>query len=169
MTRTLIAMRHAKSSWAEQLPDHDRPLAARGRRDGRAAGAWLQNQGLRPDLVLCSTAVRTRETWERVRSGGVDAGTVEYTDALYDADPAEVLALLHGVPEAVQTLLVIGHNPTTEDLVAQLGRGTGHPDWWTSMARKFPTSAIAVLHLSGTWAELTPGAATLAAYEVPRG
>ncbi|WP_026925701.1 SixA phosphatase family protein [Granulicoccus phenolivorans] len=169
MARTLIAMRHAKSSWAEHLPDHDRPLAARGRRDGVAAGNWLASRGLHPDLVLCSGAVRTRQTWERVYAGGVRAGTVEYTDALYDADPAEVLTLLRRVPDTVQTLLVIGHNPTTEQLVARLARGTGNPDWWASMARKFPTSAIAVLEVPGSWAELAPGRANLSCYEVPRG
>ena len=86
----LYLLRHAKSDWDETLTDHDRPLASRGVRDATAAGRLLAVPGWRPDLVLCSTAVRTVQTWQRASAAGADAGEVQLTDAIQIARVARI-------------------------------------------------------------------------------
>src|ERR1700735_1567796 len=91
--RRLILLRHAKSAWPDDVPDHDRPLASRGRRDAPAAGRWLRKSGYVPDRVLCSTARRTRETWQLVEEElGAHPQTV-FEDRVYGASSAELLDL----------------------------------------------------------------------------
>ena len=89
--KTLILMRHSKAEEGFTKPDHDRELAARGRRDATAAGGWLRQEGLVPDLVICSTAVRTRQTWEQARTGGAQAEFVEFRRSVYTGGPEVVL------------------------------------------------------------------------------
>lgn len=161
-------MRHAKSSWAGDEVDHDRPLNGRGRRDATAAGRWLNSSDLDVDVVLCSSALRTRQTWENMSAAGASAGEVHLQRDLYDAHPDEVVAKLRRLGPKVYTVLVLGHNPCIEDLVADLGIRSGQ-QWWTAIDRKYPTSAIAVLSFEGDWAGLDDQVATLAHYEVSRG
>src|SRR5215813_245293 len=106
--RTLLLLRHAKSDYPTGVADHERPLAARGEREAKLAGDWLRANAPAVDAVLCSTATRTRETLARTR---IDA-PVEYVDRIYDATPGAVIAEINRVDPKVQTLLVIGHEPT---------------------------------------------------------
>ena len=122
---TLYLLRHAKSSWDEPLRDHERPLDARGVRDARAAGRLLAEQGWRPDLVLCSTAVRTRQTWRHAVDAGADAGEVRYTDAVYEASAGRLLELVQATEEAVGSLMLIGHGPGLPGLADGLGARPG--------------------------------------------
>ncbi|NLA55892.1 MAG: histidine phosphatase family protein [Corynebacterium humireducens] len=168
MTHRLVIMRHAKSSWKEPLPDHQRPLNKRGRRDGRAAGEWLAAHVGTVDRVLSSTSTRTRLTWERVEAGGGSAGQVTFHDALYGGSTEDFLRLLHTLPESVGTALVLAHWPGVEEAVRELAPRDDNPGW-TGIDTKFPTSAIALLDVPGTWADLTPGGARLLDYVVPRG
>jgi phosphohistidine phosphatase len=180
--RRLLVMRHAKSAWPEGVADHDRPLGPRGLRDAPAAGRFLAEHGGPPDLVLCSPARRARRTWE-LAAAELDSPVPTPTlhdPRLYGADGAELLDVLHGVPDEVATLLLVGHNPGLEDLVLLLAAGDDGSD---EVARavgtsqvaldrvrtKFPTSAIAVLTWHGTWTDLRPGLALLADLVVPRG
>jgi phosphohistidine phosphatase len=168
--RRLILLRHAKSAWPDDVPDHDRPLAPRGRRDAPDAGRWLRKSGYAPDRVLCSTARRARETWQRAEEGlGVHPATV-FEDRVYDASVGDVLDLARQTPPDITTLLIVGHDPAmrglTLDLVGE------HPDDTEAEALgrvriKYPTAAIAVLSFSGDWAELGPGQAHLAEFVVP--
>lgn len=183
----LVVLRHAKSAWPENVPDHDRPLGARGRRDAPAAGRWLHAAGYVPDLVVCSTARRTRETWELVRPalGGADPETV-YEPRVYAAGAAGLRAVLREVPRERRTVLLVGHQPGVQDLVLSLAdeaAGASHAphpgasradahrpgDALVRARAKFPTSAVAVLAAGGSWADLAPGGAVLTDFAVPRG
>ncbi|MEV8553503.1 histidine phosphatase family protein [Streptomyces glaucescens] len=170
--RRLVVLRHAKSARPPEgrgVPDHDRPLAPRGRRDAPAAGRALATAGCLPDLVLCSTALRARETWERAAARWATRPPVRHDPRLYAAGAAGLLAVVREVPPEVGTLLLVGHNPGLEDLVLGLA-GDGLDDTLDRVRAKFPTSAIAVLAWHGTdWGALAPGAALLTRLTVPRG
>lgn len=164
----LVIMRHAKSSWTEPLPDHDRPLNKRGHRDGRAAGQWLSEHIGKADRVLSSTSTRTRLTWERAKKGGAAAGEITFHDQLYGEGAGAYVQLLRELPESVGTALVLGHWPDVEELTRNLAPRDDHPGW-EEMDRKFPTSAIAVLEIPVLWTELDHKVARLIDFAVPRG
>jgi len=163
---TLYLLRHAKSSWDEPLRDHERPLDARGVRDARAAGRLLAGQGWRSDLVLCSTAVRTRQTWQHAVHAGAEAGEVRY---IYEASAVRLLGLVQLTEETVGSLMLIGHGPGLPDLAEGLGARPEPRAAWARMDEKYPTAGLTVLRLSGPWAAASPGEAELVAFEVPRG
>jgi phosphohistidine phosphatase len=166
--RTLVLVRHGKSSWDYDVDDHERPLSGRGRRDAEALGRLLSQRSLRPDLVLCSTATRTKQTWEYAKAGGAAAGEIQYLRDIYHAWVPELLMLIRDVPDEIHTVLVLGHAPGIPDLVEHLCVRTDSPDW-AQMDNKFPTSALAVVNVPGSWAELGKGRAELASFVVPRG
>jgi phosphohistidine phosphatase len=124
---------------------------------------------LLPDLALCSTAVRARETWELAAEQWGTPPPVRFDGRLYGADVAELLVSVREVPEHVRTLLLVGHNPGLEELVLELA-GDGFGDTLDRVRTKFPTSAVAVLVWHGdAWNELGPGGALLTDILVPRG
>jgi phosphohistidine phosphatase len=167
--RRLVVLRHAKSARPSDVPDHDRPLAPRGRRDAPAAGRALAAADCLPDLALCSTAVRARQTWELAAAQWGTPPPVRHDPRLYAADAPGLLAVVRETPPQVGTLLLVGHNPGLEDLVLDLA-GDGLDDTIERVRAKFPTSALAVLSWRGTgWPELAPGAALLTWVTVPRG
>ncbi|MDH6623294.1 phosphohistidine phosphatase [Streptomyces sp. LBL] len=167
--RHLVVLRHAKSAWPDGVADHERPLAPRGRRDAPAAGRVLAESDLLPDLALCSTAVRARQTWESVSAQWGTPPPVRFEAEVYGADAAELLGVVQAVPAEVDTLLLVGHNPGLEELVLDLA-GDGLDDALDEIRLKFPTSAIAALAWRGTdWRDLTWGAALLTRVIVPRG
>lgn len=167
--RRLVVLRHAKSARPEGVADHERPLAARGRRDAPAAGRALAEADTLPDLALCSTALRARRTWELAAAQWGTPPPVRYDPRLYEGDAPRLLEVVREVPPHVETLLLVGHKPGLEDLVRDLA-GDGLDDTLDRLRVKFPTSAIAVLSWHGTgWPALTPGAALLTALLVPRG
>lgn len=163
MTRRLYLLRHAKSSWDDlSLADHDRPLAGRGR---RAASAMADHLAV-PDLVLCSTSVRTRQTYARLQPVLADA-PVRYERDVYAASADTLLALLRGVTDELGSVLVIGHNPGMEELALLLARPSAERD---DVAVKFPTAALASLELDADvrWSGLEAGRATLTGFVRPR-
>ncbi|MFD3455232.1 SixA phosphatase family protein [Streptomyces sp. NPDC058691] len=170
MTRHLILLRHAKSAWPPDVPDHDRPLGARGRRDAPAAGRWLRENKHVPDLVVCSTAVRTRETWELAADALATRADppVAYDERLYAATARAMLDVLRETPESVRTVLLVGHNPGVQDLALRLAGGAAS-DALLRAADKFPTSAVAVLTSPAPWSALTPDQAHLDEFAIPRG
>ncbi|MFF4548795.1 SixA phosphatase family protein [Streptomyces sp. NPDC001435] len=167
--RRLVVLRHAKSAWPEGVPDHQRPLAPRGRRDAPAAGRALVEADCLPDLALCSTAVRARQTWELASDQWGTPPPVRHDRRLYAAGAEDLLDVVREVPPEVETLLLVGHNPGLEELVLDLA-GDGLDDALDQVRTKFPTSAIAVLAWHGTgWEALGPGTALLTSVIVPRG
>jgi phosphohistidine phosphatase len=129
MERRLIVMRHAKSAWETDGPDHERPLNKRGRRDAPRIGEHLRELGWVPERVLSSDALRTRETWELMKAElgrGAPEVVPTFTRELYLCSVAQVCALLGHVADTVRTVMVLGHNPTWEELVGRL-TGTLEP------------------------------------------
>jgi phosphohistidine phosphatase len=157
-THTLIVMRHAKAGELPGGPDFERALRPRGERDSVAAGRWLASRGLSPDLVLCSAARRTRQTWKLLSKELAKPAEFRAERSLYQADSDDLAEIIRQTSEQVGTLLYIGHNPAAADLVGLLTRT--EPD--------FPTAAIAVIALLADWAGAGPGAGRLVASWAPR-
>ena len=168
--RTLLLLRHAKSSWGEPgLDDHDRPLNKRGARDAPRVGTYLAEHDLRPDLILCSDAARTRATLALLLSAlGGTTPKVVFEPRLYLAEPAAILEVLARVDPAVGCCLVVGHNPGTHALALALV-ADGDGDSLCELAMKFPTAALAVIESDAPdWKSLQPGGARLRAFITPR-
>lgn len=161
----LVLLRHAKSDWPD-VADHDRPLAKRGRRDAPEVGRWLGVRGYVPDFVVCSTARRARQTWDLAAAGLAEAvpgaaPPVRYESRVYEATVLGLLMLVREFPESSRTVLVVGHNPG----IAELAFGLTDPP--PQAPAGFPTAAVAVLALPGTWAEAAPAHARLVDFAVP--
>lgn len=156
--RRLMLARHAKSSWGDPaLSDHDRPLNARGCRAAMRVGGALSDLDCIPDVVYSSTAARTRETWQRMQSLFGGHPHVEFHRELYLASPRVVLTAVKSTPSEAETVMVLGHNPSTHILAASLTR-TGDLQEIDLLHRKFPTGAVAVIDLaSDTWADVEEG------------
>ncbi len=163
---TLYLLRHAKSSWAEPgLADRERPLAPRGKRDAKRIAKHLARHGIEPELVLCSTAERTRETLELLRSA-LAASTIGLEDELYGATADSLLDRLHLVPEAVASVMLIGHNPALQNLALELAASGVELE---RVRAKFPTAALSTLALANTsWAQLSTADAVLTDLVVPK-
>lgn len=167
--RHVVLVRHAKSAWPHGVPDHERPLAGKGRRNARAVGAWFATEGPRPQAVLCSDALRARHTWEIVAASiPGDPPRVRYEPRLYGAGPLDVLGLLHGVPDPVATVVVVGHQPTMSGTVELLAGPGSDPGGLARIRTKYPTNGVAVLRFRGRWEDLDAGRAVLETFAVPR-
>jgi phosphohistidine phosphatase len=159
-SKVLLLLRHAKSSWDDPaLADHDRPLAARGRKAAQRIGARLRTDKTPVNLVLCSSARRARETVELV----APPGELEIDDRLYGASPGELLQRLRQVPDDVGAVMLVGHNPAMRDLAIELLSGDGD-----QLVGKFPTGALATLTFTGSWRALAAQRAELIAFLKPR-
>ena len=156
---TLILMRHAKSSWDQPGPDHDRPLAPRGHASARAMGDWLRRQGAVPDAALCSSARRTRDTFAGL---GLEC-PVDVTPRLYHASAEEMLSILRNA--SASCLLLVGHNPGIADLAARLVRTPpDHPRF-----ADYPTCATLIAELGAArWDAAEWHGATARAFAIPR-
>lgn len=162
--RTLILLRHAKSDWrAGAADDHERPLNARGHRAAALLGVYLSQQGLAPDLAITSSAVRARETTERVLHHGGFAVKPAVERRLYMADPARILGVVREQDADSRCLLVVGHNPGMQSLVASLS-GSADAAVRKAAQGELVTAAVAVGELSCPWAEA--GAETVTLLEV---
>ena len=162
---TLLLMRHAKSRYPPGVGDHDRPLAPRGIREAGIGGDWLRANQPSIDAVLCSTATRTRQTLART---GIDA-PVQFRESIYDTTTGTMIDEINKVADSVDTLLVVGHEPTMSSLALGLAGAEGTDDDAVQrISEKFPTSAIAVLRVTGDWKDLQLGAAALTDFHVPR-
>ena len=165
--RTLVLLRHAKAETPGDLPDAERRLTKRGQADAVAAGTWLAAEGLRPDLVLCSPAARTRQTWHGVAMGLGDADPeapgpdMRYEHNLYYGGRTEVVDLLRAVPEGTGTVLVVGHNPIMSDVSILL-----HPD---SGDDGLKTCGLAVHRADGPWSQTEPDSMEIVARHTARG
>jgi phosphohistidine phosphatase len=160
MPRKLYLLRHAKSSWDDPaLRDDERPLSERGRRAAGRLRAHFDATGLAPEVVLCSTARRTRETWDVVRAGLHSEPAVEFRREIYLATTAELFDVIHEVQPDAASLMIIGHNPGLEDLAAALAGES--IDALERLSGGFPTGAFASFSTSTTWCEVAAGAARL--------
>lgn len=168
--KTVLLLRHAKSAWGSaDLADHERPLNRRGERAARAMAQYLAEHCPWPDFILCSTAVRTRQTLAPLlKLLEASTPTVALENGLYLASDGALLARLRALPGDVGTVLLIGHNEGIGLLAAALA-GSGPPDLLRAVHEKYPTGALAVLRAPiDRWQELAAGAAELQAFVRPR-
>ena len=176
--RRIVLFRHAKADWP-QVTDHERPLAERGRLDAATAGSRLADTGIPFDLALCSTAVRTRETWKLAVHELAHRPKTVYEERLYEASPGELIAVLNETPDDARNVILVGHNPSVQGLAeilpgaetgtgsgADVGAGSAEAREWLKQ-RGFAAAGFAVLSFTGSWKSLEPGVATLDDYWAP--
>lgn len=167
--KTLILMRHAKSSWSEPgLDDHDRPLNARGKAAAPVMARWLAAQALVPDVVLCSTAKRARQTVKRMRDAVPALPEPELLPGLYHAMPGQIMAQLRNLPPTARCVMVVAHQPGLGATAARLADGSEPPDCAAAFGH-FPTAAVAVLELGeGSWRAIGWGRAAFRRFARPK-
>jgi phosphohistidine phosphatase len=168
--KKLTVLRHAKSSWAEpNRDDFDRPLNERGWKAARRMGRELKHRKIGFDLCLASPAARVRETLDGLsETYGDFPFPVTFHQQIYLADTGTLLELVRGVGDGVERLLLVGHNPGLERLVAMLTRddGKGLRD---EVEHKFPTAALAVIELgAGPWSEVEPAGGEVVELILPK-
>jgi phosphohistidine phosphatase len=164
--KQLFLLRHAKSSRKDSsLPDHDRPLAGRGRRATKAMAAYLREHQIEPALILCSSATRARQTLDGVAPGLRGSPEVRIESELYELSATGLLARLQRIPDAVPSTMLIGHNPAMERLGLDLAGGG--PDL-ADLASKYPTAALATLEFPGNWSDLDADRCQLVGFVKPR-
>lgn len=164
--RTLIVVRHAKSAWPDEVPDADRPLGPRGRRDAPVMGQRLAQIVGRIDLALISPAHRAQQTWALMLPHLV-VGEVRTEPRVYQAWGRYVIDAIRELPESVGTALVLGHEPGVSELVLMLAR-SAEAGAISRLANKFPTCAFAVLSAEGDWSTLGPSSARLEVFTTPK-
>jgi phosphohistidine phosphatase len=167
--KLVYLLRHAKSSWSDSgLSDADRPLAPRGRRAAASLARHLPREDIRPELVLCSPARRTVETFERIAPAFGEGVTLLVDDELYGASSEELVHRIRAVPETVSSVMIIGHNPGLHDLAILLA-GDGEQSALERLRAKLPTGALVTLAVpNGTWRELETGRARVVGFVVPK-
>jgi phosphohistidine phosphatase len=167
--RRLLLLRHAKSSWAEPgASDHARPLNRRGQEAAPRIGAYLGRHKLIPDCVLCSTAKRTRETWDLVSAEMRAAPQAAYVERLYDASPRTLLEVLRHADAAAKSVLVVGHNPGLQEVATEL-IAAGDLDDRERLREKLPTGGLVVIDFAITdWSKLHARSGRLERFVVPR-
>lgn len=160
-----MLLRHAKSDWPD-VPDRDRPLAKRGQRDAPVIGRWLHDHGYQPEIVICSAALRTRQTWDLVAPELGGSPSVTFEPRAYAASAITLLYLVRELPAACRSALLIGHNPGVSELASNLLEAAGD-ETPGSPGLRFPTAAAAILEFDGDWAGLSLAQARLLAYTSP--
>jgi phosphohistidine phosphatase len=167
--RRLILLRHVKSAWSEfGKRDHERTLAARGREAAPRIGAYMASHALEPDLVVCSTAARARETYDLVGPAFASAPPVVYDERLYDAGPDRILAVIKDTGDGVHSLLVVGHNPGLKDF-AEMMVAAGDTTMRRKLAEKLPTGGMVVIDFPvDSWSALNAHSGRLDRFVVPR-
>jgi len=164
-----MLLRHAKSSWSEPgASDLERPLNRRGQEAAPRIGAYLARHALIPDRVLCSTARRTRETWELVAAEAPAAPPPSFVERLYDASARTLLDVFrHAEPEA-KSLLVVGHNPGLQEAATQL-IASGDLEDRERLREKLPTGGLVVIDFAiEDWSKLHLRSGRLERFVVPR-
>lgn len=168
-SHTLVLARHAKAE-GSAASDHERELSARGRAEAASMGRWLSQAGHRFGVVVCSTAIRARQTWSEIEAIGVHAEEIRFDDRVYNGEPDLVMAVLSEVPDRCTSVLVVGHAPSIPELADRLGGTEGSDQRAVETVRtRFPPGCLAVLSIGDSWSALVPGAATLSEVVNPRG
>lgn len=167
--RVVYLFRHAKSSWDDPLlADFDRPLAPRGRRAGETMERYMRLADVRPDVILCSSSARTRETLDKALPGLDGDVPVRYERALYHAAADALMKRLRRVPDKFKSVMIIGHNPGLHALALDLA-GTGDREAMARLEAKFPTAGLATLVLKRKhWRDMVPEACELHSFVIPR-
>jgi phosphohistidine phosphatase len=165
-TRRLVLLRHAKSSWQDAgTEDHERKLNRRGEQAADLLAAYFATRGS-PDLILCSSARRTQQTLAHLRPAYPSPPDTLIEDGLYLASAAALLKRITQVPDTVRHLLVIAHNPGTQELAERLAAHSA-PKLRARLSAKFPTGAAASYRIAGPWQGLAHATAVLTGFVTP--
>ncbi|HEX2448842.1 MAG TPA: histidine phosphatase family protein [Methyloceanibacter sp.] len=166
---TLSLLRHAKSSWkTPALPDQDRPLASRGLTDAPLMGKAMAERGIDPDLVLCSSARRTRDTLALVLPELKVEPQVIYEDRLYHPTAEELLERIRAIQPGSSRVMLVGHNPELQAFALDLV-GAGPKHLLDRLREKFPTAGLAVINFpAGLWKSVTVNSGTLNLFLSPK-
>jgi phosphohistidine phosphatase len=166
MLKRLYLLRHAKSSWDDSaVSDHDRPLSPRGNRAAKLVAGHLRRERIVPALVLCSSANRALQTLELIAPAFDVDVHAKIERGLYGASESELLERVRRIPDAEESVLLIGHNPAIHGLTLSLAGGGRDP---VGVEHKYPTGALATLAFDGSWHQLEPGRARLIAFVRPK-
>ena len=158
--KTIFLLRHAKSSWKHpELRDHDRPLNKRGKRQAPEMGTRIHDEDLTPDLILSSTAKRARKTAVVVAENCGYDGKIDYIETFYPGGPAAYLRVLSELPDDVQRVMIVGHNPGLEDFLEGLVGESDLPAGLVAAdSPTLPTAALAQVEIPlDAWRDLTAG------------
>jgi phosphohistidine phosphatase len=158
--KTLLVLRHAKSSWDHpHLSDFDRPLNGRGEKSAPAMGQFMRSKGLLPEVIIASPAKRARMTAELAAESGEFDAEIRFDEQIYGAGANGLMYVASGIDDSFETALIVGHNPGFEMLVEALTGEGGH----------MPTAALAVIDLEiDSWSEVDAGTGTLRGFFIPR-
>ena len=166
--KILHLLRHAKSSWDDPtLADHDRPLAPRGKRAARRMASHIKQHRIRVDLVLCSSAARTRQTLDLITPALGKKVDIRIEEGLYMRDADSLMRRLRRIDDEVNVVLVVGHNPALQDLAVDLA-ADGEVAALKELHQKLPTGALVTLTTGVRWDELGQGLGYLESLVVPR-
>jgi phosphohistidine phosphatase len=158
--KTLLLLRHAKSDWGDSsLPDFDRPLADRGKRDAPRMGRALKGRGPEPDLIVSSPAVRAKQTVEAFIEAGGFTASLEFNAGIYDASTPELMNIVRGLPDGSSCVLMAGHNPGFEELVRRL----------SGARERMTTAALAAIEFQvDRWEDVEDGQGKLLWFLTPK-
>jgi phosphohistidine phosphatase len=169
--KTLHLLRHAKSDWGDySVSDHERPLNTRGIAAAKAMGRRLASEDFTVDAVFCSTARRARDT-AALLARSLRKVPVSFHDTLYMVAPQDLLDFIRRAPETAQSIMLVGHNPTTHDIALSLTAraGPGQRQALASLKEKYPTCALCTIRLTvDHWRQVAPGTGTLLRFLKPR-
>jgi len=164
--KTILLMRHGKSDWEEDVSDFERTLTARGKNDSPLMGKFLLKSGKIPLLIISSPAKRAKETSELLAKPANSKKKIEFNDSLYENSSGEIIRILQKIDDKIDTVMVIGHNPSIEEATKKLCFREMKS---IESGIKFPTSAIICLEAEiESWSELYPGNCTIAWFVTPK-
>lgn len=167
--KRLYLLRHAKSDWDDpSLSDIERPLAPRGVAAAPKVAEVMQSENLLPELVICSPARRTRETWDLIGNCLDSEPPSQIDERLYLASPGELISVIQEQPDELGSVMLIGHNPGMEAITMGLSGSGEQPDLDRALT-KFPTGALAVIDLDvERWSDTSGGSGSLRRFIRPR-
>ena len=165
----LLLLRHSKAERGRSGErDHERQLAERGRDDAPKIGAYLAKHRYVPDQVVVSTSARTRETWSLAAAAMPGKPKVEFDERIYESTPKALLAVLRETGPKIRTLMMVGHNPSMQELAVQLV-ATGDIETRERLQEAFPTSGLAVIEFAlDGWDRVHPQSGRLKLFITPR-
>ena len=166
MSRELMLLRHAKSSWDDlEKTDFDRPLAPRGKRDAKTMGSWMRAQGYLPRMIFSSDSMRTRQTLKRLLAAAkAEDINVSFEHDIYMAAPETILSLLEELPKE-PCVMVVGHNPAMEMIVSYLCNDQSQLEHYENI---MPTAALARFELPDDWSNLSASSGRLLSLTHPK-
>jgi phosphohistidine phosphatase len=165
--KTLHLLRHAKSSWEQvELDDHERPLSKRGRTAASAMAKHMKRAGIEPDIILCSTAVRAKETLDPIAKK-LKPKKVLFKRGIYEEPGRQLWKYVRALPERADTALMIGHNPGLHIFALALAN-IDSVERLPPSGGKFPTAALATFSFDGRWKDLRPRTGRVVSFVQPR-